>query len=998
MATITSTTNGFFEVGSTWVGGVAPVEGDKVIISHTVEISGGVALTIGDDTTTGVGIYSTGTLKFSRVRDTDLTIKGNISVADNGTFDMGTIADPISGVSCTLRLNKSASMAQTKYGFETATGARVYIHGEIVERNTTLVGTVSAGATSIVVASATNWKPGDKIFIGPTEWSTASVTRSDFATIHSSYTPGSTTVPLVAALLYPHTTGVDISNLNSNILITNYDTTGLNRSYFSVLWGGAASANECLIRYCKFDSLGWSSAADTWKWGFNIRSSGVGYSTAKVWYDVVGIVVTADNMASANTGTYLFSSHANITPININDSAFISTDPVGRSAALNTSTGTVFTFNRCNAYSSNVTISSSYSQGGQAPVFNYCNFMLRNNFNFLSVAAGLSFTFNNCKIYGRGYPMNSSGQVGFNFNNCDIGYTFPLFITDSGSETKLAAAAYNYLTQATFTNCMIGSNVKYADVYVGSASFPESNPTSFIKFKNKNNSAIQQEYQSISGYIFRDNTTYNRSSSSIMIQPLVANGTHSKSITVATTNNIPVTVIGYLRFNTAWGISTPPTVTLSGLGITPQVFTGTALDTWQKFTFTATQSSGADGNLTITIAGATANANGNAGAVNICQAWLSGCVFEDYVTSTRHYGYLFDGLTYRTVDPKITQATEATVAAYTTLETLDNLYDYATYWAATNPTLATFWTIAGNTLDIGATNLVVDASLGVPFSYSGGTLSVKASTLATGTKFTKIKTTGTITKSNGAIISALYESNLGASTILSITLPLPNMTVCVQNESFAIVESLTNQSGDYTLLIDPGATGTWYWGINKQGYVFATGSFTPELGGVFSFSPSCAQVTTPSGEAMYQATTSSLIDVSISGGFMYIDIGNGTPPLQAIYDMVEDELATCPGINWILEGGDGVSIFNGAAGDFLFMTDNIRLRRWHIGDTLASVPAFAQSTQSEPVDEINGSVKYLTSDSPLSVAEAVWSHLVAISNTNKITNINKLIKLVPATL
>jgi hypothetical protein len=131
---------------------------------------------------------------------------------------------------------------------------------------------------------------------------------------------------------------------------------------------------------------------------------------------------------------------------------------------------------------------------------------------------------------------------------------------------------------------------------------------------------------------------------------------------------------------------------------------------------------------------------------------------------------------------------------------------------------------------------------------------------------------------------------------------------------------------------------------------------------------------------------------------MYIDIGDGTPPLQSIYDMVEDFMASSEGMDWILNGGDGVSIFNGAAGDFLFMTDNIRLRRWHVGDTLATVAAFAQSTQSNPVDEVNGSVKYLTSDSPLSVADAVWAHMVALSNTSKLNNINKLIKLVPATL
>ena len=126
---------------------------------------------------------------------------------------------------------------------------------------------------------------------------------------------------------------------------------------------------------------------------------------------------------------------------------------------------------------------------------------------------------------------------------------------------------------------------------------------------------------------------------------------------------------------------------------------------------------------------------------------------------------------------------------------------------------------------------------------------------------------------------------------------------------------------------------------------------------------------------MYQGTTSALVQVSFSGGFAYIDIGDGAPPLQAVYDACEDALYTDEGIDWIIDGGDGVSIFESSAGDFLFMTGGWRIRRWHAGDVNATVPAFCQSVDGTVVDGVNGSVTFQTSDNPTTIAAAVWSHL-----------------------
>ena len=332
-------------------------------------------------------------------------------------------------------------------------------------------------------------------------------------------------------------------------------------------------------------------------------------------------------------------------------------------------------------------------------------------------------------------------------------------------------------------------------------------------------------------------------------------------------------------------------------------------------------------------------------------------------------------------DSAITEATQATVAAYTALETLAKVYDYSCHWltlSGSNMETAglgmQLLSYSGGVLDCGALNVVIDATAASVFSLVTGTLTIKASSL-TGTK---LQTTGTITTANGATITALYEDTNGPSAKLIITLPLANMYVCVHDGTGAEVECAV-QTGVYTLLIPPGASGTWTWAINKQGYVFALGTFTPGDGGLFAVSPSCPQVMTSAGDPMYQGTTSALVQVTFSGGYAYIDIGNGTPSLQAIFDACEDALYTDAGLDWIIAGNDSTAIFNSFGGDYLFLTDGWRIRRWHAGDSLATVPAFVQSTEGIPIDESNGPVAYLTSDNPTAIASAVWAHMSALA-------------------
>jgi len=108
MATITSAASGLASATTTWVGGIVPVDLDKVIIAagHVVTLDG--TFTWGDDSVTETipngAINVSGTLKASRTVNSSLTSRGLI-LCNYATkaLDYGTVADPIpDGITATL--------------------------------------------------------------------------------------------------------------------------------------------------------------------------------------------------------------------------------------------------------------------------------------------------------------------------------------------------------------------------------------------------------------------------------------------------------------------------------------------------------------------------------------------------------------------------------------------------------------------------------------------------------------------------------------------------------------------------------------------------------------------------------------------------------------------------------------------------------------------------------------------------------------------------------
>lgn len=129
-------------------------------------------------------------------------------------------------------------------------------------------------------------------------------------------------------------------------------------------------------------------------------------------------------------------------------------------------------------------------------------------------------------------------------------------------------------------------------------------------------------------------------------------------------------------------------------------------------------------------------------------------------------------------DAGISQATVATVEAYTELETLDKAYDrIKAEWRNTNDyPLPVF---VGSAMDLGAVDLIIDGDMTTAYSFAAGDITIgtdtgSSSNLAPGTKVKEITTTGIVTLRDGASLDGVTVN--GDVTLLTDT-DLSNLTI-----------------------------------------------------------------------------------------------------------------------------------------------------------------------------------------------------------------------------
>ena len=127
-------------------------------------------------------------------------------------------------------------------------------------------------------------------------------------------------------------------------------------------------------------------------------------------------------------------------------------------------------------------------------------------------------------------------------------------------------------------------------------------------------------------------------------------------------------------------------------------------------------------------------------------------------------------------DANVTETTKATVDAYTEIDNLDKLYDRAKSWKVDSANVehpsigALLATADGTTLDLDDHDLVIDASAASAFAVdkTNKKITIKANTLEAGTRFTAIKTTGTISMANSATLEFGYEDSTGINKFVHL--------------------------------------------------------------------------------------------------------------------------------------------------------------------------------------------------------------------------------------
>lgn len=962
MASITSAQTGLFSATSTWVGGVVPVLGDKVTIAtgHVVTVDG--TYNVGDDTSTAININ--GTLKASRTVNSSITGRGDFVLGIGGTLDYGTEADPIpSSVTAVMIVNDSATMGQQKWGFRTLTtgdwaGFRAW--GADKTGRTNMAAATSTD-TVIVVDDATGWQVGDYLMFGGSV--AQGVVRSQV--FRSIVSISGTSITISGNLGFASQAQRDVVNLTRNVKFTS-KTPETYRSQYSITARNTFAITGAVeIGPSEWFCCGGGSGTGTGG-ALNFTANAFPTLTTAFVKKIYRPVFHTIASISGSTVVYIapgagLTSNLTFTGTN---GVLITIDGM-----IATATFTSNQYSIILQQNSNLILNNCVGIGGgrllQASTFG-TNSAIINNAYISGLVDGPwqgvngKIQFNNSIFNGIFQPLSNGASDGYTeFNNCNFNGALGLYGTSTGTFGFASGALYN----VTFNNCIFpqepfvnrtGTNINL--IIDGSS----------IYSKNWNNSTLNQRVFSRGGTYYRDNTNFNRGTSSIALSPWYAGIPITYSTKIAVSAGETITLVGYLRYNTSYGSLTLPNITVSGLGITPQSFTASVPDTWQKFSFTITNPQSYSGEYDITFVGQSATNS----TTPIC--WLDGFILTNFIEKVRHYGYVFDNQLKQTADVFITQATESTVAAYTGISinhttqtitissnhTIQELYDYCKYNLCQTANLgySDFFTTTDGTNFVLKYNLIINNA-----------------TLSGTNKFINMSTKTLTLSGTGKIVPITTDIN-GTTGIVTIT-NLNGHSIIVFNTAGTETYYNANVTGSYSFDIPIGSVGTWKAVVKKAGYTHQTLNI-PSIGGLQSFIVTTPQKLSPDGTVMYQGTSSSFLDIVFNGTTQAnIDIGNSSIYLQAVLDESEDALCTEAGLQWLASGKSDLSIFNSGGGDYLFLTDNWRLRRRSSSDVNATIQAFVTSSQGMIVDGVNGGVQFLVSDSPTAIAAAVRTNL-----------------------
>lgn len=816
MAAKTTTAAGFYDDTATWTGGIVPVDGDTITLTHKVTIRD--ARTVGTDPGSAsnpasiaasavVTLGAGGELYFSRIASGTLTVKGSIvNTSTTGCLNMGTdttcasphnVDDPIpNGITATIRFATTGNNVLTgKYGYgdTNATAGKTYLRGLARKVNTTLSVAGAAAAASITVTDATNWKVGDRIAIHTSDSTSTHIETFGINAIAGNVvTLGTVAVPATpASLAFAHVINSPVTNLTSNVTV-GFSTT--NYCFFTPKVSTGVTGYNVFLKNANFEYVNGPNGL---------------YSSP---YSGVGVNVNG----SPTTQTELMDDCT----IYLGNGGF----------AKRGTTACISTYNRLAVYCT--TANSPWFNWNSAIVTwaNCVGYNTNGTGRLSGVALGLTgySTYNDCFLV-TGYSWGTNQSAAMFLNRCDFGCvsrpislgvpttkadtcTFGTFGTTgiSNALTDISGATVAF---PTLTNCQFVSGLTIQDQMQTAGNMA---PAGYLSIVNFNADSTLQQKHITTGAIVRDNSQLIRSRSSIKFSPLSANTAHGETYSVAAVSGVATTFRFGLRYDTNYTTGTPPSVTVSGLGCTPGTFTaGGAVNTDYEGTVTVTPAS--TGNLTVTVTGQSTATNGN--------YYFSGMTFSPWVDWTQHYGYLYTPTSPTLTVDSVVQLSEAAAAALASISyaagtltitgtrSIREIYDWMKYYEALN-----------------RLDPIITSTDGVNFALAAN-LAVTAGTITGTTAVLTLAAGKTYAFTAGGISQIKVVSPVsGTTTYLTLT-ALAGHNIYVEDASPAQVDYQTAVTGTYALFSSTG-TGTWRWRSVKYGQEPTTATFSAATGPV----------------------------------------------------------------------------------------------------------------------------------------------------------------------
>lgn len=629
MATYTSAASGLWSAGATWVGGVKPpsAAGHKIVIAaaHTVtydEADG----TYGDGTSSTTAannaIVVNGTLKFSRSTSTILRCAGTLFRASGGTVDAGTTADPIPlGVTTDIYLNHGSTVVglhvMTSHLQSSGTWALV---GVARTRNTTLSASATAGSNvSISVAAADNWQVGDTVVIAS---DTDDPARAQITTLAS----GSGTSWTLATLNYNRASGCRVGNLSSNVRVRSASATYPSAAAFSCSDAGTMTLD---IKNVLFENLGaaggWSGASLNIPafYGVSIRGGGAAKQTLSDCAVLHTGSVPAFSMAAGSVSAYAheFKNWA--------------------CYSLHATTGGAYPGDNCSTritdcvfYRAAIPYTSAYNAGSIDTVVS--GGAAWSSATLASLGAG-RVEFVNVELHAQGSLVTNNVGSAL-FDQCPISTTGRVFLQ----------TVYNSPTTVDLTNCTFAGSTLSATNTTGSAPSQVQRANIVAVNADSSDNRVLSYFQTT----VTDTSTRKRATYAVKIQPKVANTAIVYTFTLPAVAGVAQTIKGSLRFDSTYGTATPPSIALSGQGVTASFTAPATADAWHDFTLTFTPTSTGDITATVTVQSASTS-----GFV-----WLDGIYHYPMTQSVRHFGYQWLPQAAQIVDTRLTLTESAALA------------------------------------------------------------------------------------------------------------------------------------------------------------------------------------------------------------------------------------------------------------------------------------------------------------------------------------------------